>query len=339
VLDLVGRTGPGANPGLDELSGDLAGAVGAVDEWRGAMRFLTDPRDAEFVYWRSGARPESAELAGAPVEVARRLRETFLPGLTGLVLASATLTTGGSFRYVRDRLGLDEDTGFGITERVYPSPFDFPRQLAAFVAAGAEAEGAVALLALLARRLQRNMLVLFTSHRALRTAARALAQSLEGILPVWAQEVDGTAVELARRFREARGAVLLGTASFWEGVDFPGEALEVLVLERLPFPVPTDPLIEARCERIEAEGESGFARVMVPEAILRFRQGIGRLVRRRSDRGVVVLLDPRIVGRSYGKLFQRGLPVPLRVAQGGEDLVVQAEAFLAGDVRRSEGAA
>jgi ATP-dependent DNA helicase DinG len=147
-------------------------------------------------------------------------------------------------------------------------------------------------------------------------------------MPVWAQELDGSAIELARRFREARGALLLGTASFWEGVDFPGEALEVLIVTRLPFAVPTDPLVEARCERIDQLGESSFARAMVPEAVLRFRQGVGRLVRRRSDRGVLAILDPRIVNKGYGAHFRRGLPVALRTAATLNALAAEAKGFL-----------
>ncbi|MGH7725220.1 MAG: ATP-dependent DNA helicase [Candidatus Eiseniibacteriota bacterium] len=334
VLSLVSRAE--GSQEMQELEGDVAGVFGQWQEWLGSLRFLTDPRDGEFVYWRGGARAENAEIAAAPVTIDRRVREQILPELNALVLTSATLTAGGSFRYLRERLGLTEDVAFEVTENVYPSPFDFPRQLAAWALDPAPAGGddvlpdasAVGVVEALSRRLGRNTLVLFTSYRELRAAARRLRDRLGDDVPLWAQEVDGTAVELARRFRDARGSVLLGTASFWEGVDFPGEALEVLVVTRLPFSVPTDPLVEARCERIEAEGESGFARAMVPEAVLRFRQGIGRLVRRRTDRGVLAILDPRIVRRGYGVHFRRGLPVALRQAADASDLAEQAAAFL-----------
>ncbi|MEO6462640.1 MAG: helicase C-terminal domain-containing protein [Candidatus Eisenbacteria bacterium] len=316
------------SPTLEDLVGDLAGIHGAWQEWHGGMRFLTDPRAGEHVYWRGGARAETAELAAAPIEVARHVRERLLPELSSLVLASATLATGGSFRYVRERLGLAEGGAFSVSERVYPSPFDFPRQLAAFVLDGrGEAERAD-IVARLVRTLGRNTLVLFTSHLALRAAAKRLRAELGDGVPVLAQDVDGSAVELARRFRRGRGTLLLGTASFWEGVDFPGEALEVLVVTQLPFPVPTEPLIEARCERVEAEHESGFTRVMLPEAVLRFRQGIGRLLRRATDRGVLAILDARVVEKSYGAHFRRGLPVALRAVASAEELTAQAGAFL-----------
>jgi ATP-dependent DNA helicase DinG len=316
------------SPTLDDLAGDLAGITGAWQEWHAGLRFLTDPRTGEHVYWRGGARAETAELAAAPIEVARHVRERLLPELSALVLASATLATGGSFRYVRDRLGLGEGGGIEVSERVYPSPFDFPRQLAAFVLDGRAEADRVDIVARLIRDLGRNTLVLFTSHLALRAAAKRLRAELGEGVPVLAQDVDGSAVELARRFRRGRGTLLLGTASFWEGVDFPGEALEVLVVTQLPFPVPTEPLIEARCERVEAENESGFARVMLPEAVLRFRQGIGRLLRRATDRGVIAILDARVVEKGYGAHFRRGLPVALRQVRSAGELTAEAGAFL-----------
>jgi len=234
---------------------------------------------------------------------------------------------------MRGRLGLGADSPLDVRTATYETPFDWKRQVRAFLSRDADPDPqrVAHLVVRMHKRIQRNMLVLFTSHAALRRAKAILAEELPVETPLWAQNVDGDATELADRFRNIRGAVLLGTSSFWEGVDFPGAALEVLIITKLPFSVAADPLMKARCERIEESGGSGFRALLLPDAVLRFRQGIGRLLRRKTDRGIVVLTDPRAVTRSYGSVFRRALPVPLTETASDEELAQAAFRFLEED--------
>lgn len=320
-------------PENEDLEAD---ATGALEEWRGVLGdldLLADPRGRERVHWVSGAEPEQTEIAAAPISVADAVQQWLLAELSSLVLVSATLRVGDDFRYLLSRLGLAEESPLEVTTSTYPSPFDWPSRVLALAAREGEAsaDGVSALVARLHAAVPRNTLVLFTSYSALRRSRALLAERLPRGVPLWAQEVDGEASILSQRFRAARGAVLLGTASFWEGVDFPGEALEVLVVAKLPFAVLNDPLIAARCERVEAEGGNGFRDVFLPDAVLRFRQGVGRLMRRATDRGVVVIADPRALSRSYGPVFRAALPVPLERCAGVDDLVRRAAAFFAAE--------
>jgi ATP-dependent DNA helicase DinG len=173
-----------------------------------------------------------------------------------------------------------------------------------------------------------GMFVLFTSHGALRRTAEAVRGELGGRWPLLVQG-EGQRDQLLRRFREAGSAILLGTDSFWEGVDVPGRALRVLILAKLPFKVPSDPLTAARLERLEAAGLNGFAHYLVPNAALKLKQGFGRLIRSRSDVGAVLLLDRRVVTKRYGALILEGLPPASRVVGDWTEVRGACEEFFA----------
>jgi ATP-dependent DNA helicase DinG len=250
---------------------------------------------------------EPDAVAWAPVDVSSRLRERLWGDGPTAVLVSATLTVADDFGFVRDRLGLRDARTLQVG-----SPFDFEDQALLYLPEGLPnprdpgalervAEEALGLCLASGGR----ALVLTSSYRAL----EAIAGSLRGRIP---HEVlvqgDAPRERLLERFRSEVDSVLVATATFWQGVDVPGEALSLLVIDKLPFSPPDDPLVEARCERIAAEGGDWFAEYALPAAVLQLRQGFGRLIRTRADRGVVAILDPRVQTRPYGRRFLDSLP-------------------------------
>jgi len=268
---------------------------------------LFQPR-AERVYWLTWRpQPASVSLHMAPLEVASLLQEYLFSRLETCILTSATLTVERSFDYIRQQLGLAD-----ADELVVDSPFDYASStllcLAEDIAEpgepGYQRQVNETLISLL-RATRGRALVLFTSHSALQAAYRAIKRPLEqeGIL-VLGQRLDGSPRQLVERLKARPETVVLGTNAVWEGVDVPGEALSVLVIVKLPFAVPSDPVFAARCEAYA----DPFHEYAVPQAVLRFKQGFGRLIRSTRDYGVCVVLDRRIVTRRYGQLFVQSLP-------------------------------
>ena len=259
-------------------------------------------------------------LHSVPIDVAGLLANKLYPRLKRGVLTSATLTVGERFDYLLTRWGLNWVETDRVMTRVFGSPFNFTEQalllVPTFLANPRESRFSSDLAGLLQRLLTehpRGTMVLFTSYALLQEVYEAVRPSLEekGIR-LLGQGIDGSRTLLLRTFQEDIRSVLFGTASFWEGVDVPGQALELLVITKIPFDVPTDPLIEARMEKCQAETGNGFLNYAVPEAIVRLRQGFGRLIRSSEDRGAVLMLDQRVSQTAYGGLFLKSLPVDAR---------------------------
>jgi DNA polymerase-3 subunit epsilon/ATP-dependent DNA helicase DinG len=285
----------------------LSTAASALAEQRQRLEGAIVNPEPQLVYWASLSLQGDTAIAGAPLEVAPVLKKHIFDEKRSVVLTSATLSTEGTFEYIKGRLGLD-----GPRELLLDSPFDYyaaallclPRDMAEPSARGYQDALAQAI-ASVAGAAQGRTLALFTSYASLRAAHEALDPllRLQGIA-VLAQGVHGTPAQLLDRFTEGPPAVLLGTSSFWEGVDVAGEALSAVVVVRLPFAVPTDPVFAARSELCD----DPFNSYALPQAVLRFKQGFGRLIRRKTDRGVVVVLDRRILSRSYGRAFRQSVP-------------------------------
>jgi len=286
----------------------LAGLARRARELRDDLATIAEQRHKSHVYWGE-ARPGHTLLTASPIEVAELVRRHIVTSGPTPIFTSATLAAAGDFRYQRTRLGLDE-----AAELLVPSPFDYARQAILYVprdvpvpAEDGYAAAAAARTAELLEITAGRAFLLFTSHRALREAATRLAN-----LP-YPRLVQGDAprATLIDRFRSTPNAVLLGTGSFWEGVDVPGDALSLVVIDKLPFAPHTDPLVAARMRARAEANEDPFQTVQLPAAALALKQGFGRLIRRRDDRGIVAILDSRVVTKAYGRVFLDTLPTGL----------------------------
>ncbi len=302
---------------------EFQGVAGALDEWRERLEMLAMAEEMDRVYWCEQRRGRW-RLIASPVDVSAYLSDELFGAVEGGVCCSATLQVANDFDFFEKRVGL---SGKGeVIEACFGSPFPFPEHMMAIVAAYLPSpsedrfhEAVSRVVETTYRVLERGPMVLFTSHSLLRRSRTDLAELLNECT-VLAQGLDGSRVSLQRQFAMSRRSILLGTDSFWEGVDLPGEALEFLVLTKLPFPVPSDPVIQAQAERVEARGGNGFEQYMLPRAVVKFRQGIGRLIRSKSDRGVVILLDHRLLTARYGRVFLDSLPVTPVVVHDEEAL-------------------
>ncbi len=292
----------------ERLTAEVARLQQANMELRQMLtEFVAHPRP-EAVYWltQRGFRGELA-IHAAPLQVGETLEEELFSKRDCVVMTSATLGTQGSFNHIIQRTGFS-----GADEMMLGSPFDYPNSAMLCVPDDMPEPSSWAYQAAVEQAITDAVtavggrtMALFTSHASIQTTAKAIrADLLARGINVLAQGVDGRPAQLLRRFLAEPSSLLLGTSSFWEGVDLAGESLKVLLVLRLPFSVPTEPLFEARSELYD----DPFNEYAVPQAVLRLRQGFGRLIRTRTDRGVAVILDRRITSRRYGREFLASLP-------------------------------
>jgi ATP-dependent DNA helicase DinG len=287
-------------------------AMRAILAHQGAIDRAQLPTDEAIAWVERGERDGRYEVNSAPFDIAEFLRAALFARTASVVLTSATISIDGSFEFLKSALGVDD-----AQEVIAPSPFDYERQARLYIApaevnpkAADFARKAAPLVEECLDRCRGRAFVLFTSYARLREVYGLLRErlpfptKLQGEMP---------RAHLLQWFRTTPNAVLFATATFWEGIDVVGEALSCVIIDRLPFPSPSDPLVAAKVRALEARGLDGFERYMIPAAIVRLRQGFGRLIRSTTDTGVVALLDGRAASTRYGETILRALPPARRI--------------------------
>lgn len=282
--------------------------------------FIQPSKDPNKVRWVESQRLKvltNIHLVDADLDVSQSLVNFLFTKFSTIILCSATLTSNQSFSFVRQRLGLDSSAlaQRRVTEHMYDSPFDYPKQALLVVPTDmplpSHPDFNQAAYENIWRAIQTsrgNAFVLFTSYTMLQNCYEVLGKKLEEHrYPVFKQG-DDNRQSLLNKFKKTERAVLLGTDSFWEGVDVAGDALRCVIIVKLPFKVPTEPMVQARTEAILAQGREPFLEYSVPLAVVKLKQGVGRLIRTKLDRGCIVCLDTRLITKGYGKLFLNSLP-------------------------------
>ena len=303
--------------------------------------FILQAASNEYVYWleRTGSKSGQVRAVAAPIAVGPLLFDQLYQRKRSLIFCSATLTVKNNFNFISRRLGISLIPPERLMTFNAGTPYNYREQC--FVAApvflpepgakdGDYAAELAVFLSEVFRRTEGRGMALFTSYDMLTRVADVLEKEFLGDgLTLLAQGRSGSRENITSIFKRGNRSVLLGTHSFWEGVDVAGDALSCLAIARLPFGVQTDPIIEARCEKVESDGGNAFMEYSLPSAVIRFRQGFGRLIRSQTDRGVAIVADRRIVVKRYGQWFRDSIPVPTESYSDREKLLDDIEDFLA----------
>lgn len=312
----------------DELLAEWMSVTRRGEEIKNSLYAFLGQTCEDAIYWveQQGERRRQIVLYGAPIEVAPALQEILFKNIPTVVMTSATLSVNGEMKYFKKRVGADDcdDASVG-------SPFDYARQMrviipknmpdpndaAAFVPACAKA------IVKYTRRSKGRAFVLFTSDRMMRQVADLVRDEVERFgFNLLVQGEGLPRHQMLEQFKKNTGSILFGLDSFWMGVDVPGDALSNVIITRLPFSVPDQPLVKARMDRIKERGGDPFREYSIPEAVLKFRQGVGRLIRTASDEGTVVILDQRIISKRYGRTFLQSIPeCPVEIVDDSERII------------------
>ena len=292
---------------------------------------ITSNQNKEYVYWYEGSFRTISGITQlilkvnmAPIQPGIELANYIFKSIDFCILTSATLRTKLSFDYFLNRVGLDSVEFDNVTSTVYESPFSYNDQVTYFQYSGNDGQRPDIIAKTILhchRKFNKRMMVLFTSRAQLDSVSQLLRQlSLKGELPIFAQKRQTSRMGLIRGMKQVKNGILLGTNAFWEGVDLPGDLLEILMIIKMPFDVPTEPTVKAYGKMIEELGGNSFMDYALPESVIRFRQGFGRLIRTAYDEGIFIVMDDRIINKRYGILFSESIPVQMQVFRHIDDI-------------------
>ncbi|MEQ9617942.1 MAG: helicase C-terminal domain-containing protein [Deltaproteobacteria bacterium] len=322
---------------IAKLMVEFRGASNKLDYYSDVISTFLSPEDDGHVRWVEGREGRGGVISGlglSPLDISQPLKERLYSKCGTVVMTSATMSVRKDFRFIKSGLGLEDDER--VSELILPSPFNYEKQLLLAVPNDIPEPGAMRysqaiapLIAQAVRASDGNALILFTSYSLLETVYKDIYRELESDDILTLRQGAMPRARLLEKFRIVDRSVLFATDSFWEGVDVPGNALRLVIIARLPFRVPTEPIIEARVEHMESQGLNSFIEYSVPVAVLKFKQGFGRLIRTRSDIGAVLVLDKRIISKFYGRYFLESLPDCNRLISGSGEIIKELESFFA----------
>lgn len=319
-----------------------------VEALRNNLQFLIEAEWDNYVYWfelPSRQDSDDSRLYAAPLDIAALLNERLYSRLRTAVFTSATLAVDRNFDYFNNRVGIKYVDKERVENLLLASPFNYDEQVLLMIPSylvdpkhPQYLPQIKSFFEKLIAESPRGTLALFTSYSMLNNVYNALKPTfMSENIPVFGQGIDGGRHTIINQFKTIEKSFLFGTDSFWEGVDVPGKALEILLLTKLPFDVPSEPIIQAKAELIQKQGGNPFMDFTIPEAVIRFRQGFGRLVRTKSDFGAIIVLDTRVINKLYGRVFLNSLPLKAKIVTEDESLWGQLKSWF-GDAKMKDSA-
>ncbi|MEX0999957.1 MAG: helicase C-terminal domain-containing protein [Thermodesulfobacteriota bacterium] len=321
---------------IAKLIVEFKGVSNKLDYYSDVISTFLSREDDGFVRWVEGRMGRGGILSGlglSPLDISSTLKERLYSKCETVVMTSATLAVNNNFGFLKSGLGLEDEQR--VDELILPSPFNYEEQLLLAIPDDIPEPGNVGYAEAISELIRDavkaskgNALILFTSYTLLETVYRKIHEELEdeGILAL--KQGAFPRAKLLDKFRIEDNSVLFATDSFWEGVDVPGDALKLVIITRLPFRVPTEPIIEARVEYMENQGLNSFTDYSVPVAVLKFKQGFGRLIRTKTDKGVVLVLDKRLISKFYGKFFLNSLPKCTKLVDSSDNIINNIKLFI-----------